>query len=183
MADFIDTLLARAEAQRQEDIKFFDAMAEKSRAEKLARDEELAKLEEQSKQRKMQAALFHARERRASAQDVISFNTLIATPTNMGTVGATNPLTTPVVIPKNANIGVSFSVILTQGQVTIDTENPGSGTRTITVPALAADVVHNIGPITQLRTLTPTGAIAGTITIYVFDDWHRPTAIATGVFT
>jgi len=126
-----------------------------------------------------QAALFHARERRSSAQDHQSFDTDIASPANMGTVAATNPLTTAYDVPKDAQLGVSFSVGVSAGQLTVATND----SRTIGTPALAANQVHRLGNIRRALELTPTCAIAGTVTIHVFDDWFRPTAIATGVFT
>lgn len=126
-----------------------------------------------------QAALFHARERRRSAQDVQTFDPDVASPFNMGSVLATNPLGTPYPIPKDAQLGVSFSVPVSAGQLTVAT----NGGRTIGTPALAADQIHRLGKLNRALLLTPTSAIAGTVTLHVFDEWYRPSAIATGIFT
>lgn len=126
-----------------------------------------------------QAALFHARERRSHAQDVQSFDDDIASPFSMGTVAASGSLPTPYPARKDAQIGVSFSVPVTAGQLVVDLADG----RSIGTPALAAGQVHRLGNIRRALELTPTCAIAGTVTLHVFDEWFRPDPISTGVFT
>lgn len=126
-----------------------------------------------------QAALYHARERRSSAQDVQSFDADVTSPFDMGTVAATGDLPTPYPSRKDAQLGISFSVPIAVGQLTVDLADG----RTMGTPALAADQVHRLGNIRRALELTPSCAIAGTVTIYVFDEWFRPDAIATGVFS
>ena len=125
------------------------------------------------------AALHHARERRQHAQDRTIFDGDVTSAFDMGTVTATNPLPNPYVMKGNARIGVSFSVNITAGQLTLATE----GARTLETPALDADVVYRLDYLERARTLTPTCAIAGTVSLHVFDEWMLPSVVATGVFT
>lgn len=118
-------------------------------------------------------------ERRREAARKSRFSSLIASPFDMGTVGATNPSPNALVLPSAGVIGISFSTGVTAGQVTIET---GSG-RSLGTPDLAADVIHRLGFFEPGVALTVTGAIAGTATLHYLDDWRRSAAIATGVFT
>lgn len=122
---------------------------------------------------------FHARERRRAAVDLDGFAADIASPFDLGTVGAGSPLPNPYVIPANSRLAISFSVGLTATELTLATEVG----RTLGTPALATDEIHKLQHLERARTLVPDAAIAGTISLYVLDEWSRETLVATGIFT
>ncbi len=122
---------------------------------------------------------FHARERRRAAADQDEFAADIASPFDLGTVGAGSPLPNPYVMPANARLAMSFSVDLTATELTLVTEVG----RTLGTPALLADEIYKLQHLERARTLVPDADIAGTISLFVLDEWSRETLIATGVFT
>lgn len=126
-----------------------------------------------------QAALYHNRERRRSLSRERSFSAQVASPFALGSVGTGGDSPNPLVLLDSINIGVSFSAPVTAGQLTIDT-NRG---KTLGTPALAADEIHRLGFFEKNVTLTPSCAVAGTVTIHILDDRRIPSAVATGTFT
>ena len=122
-----------------------------------------------------QAALFHMRERRRAAANVQRTTTGF----DLGTAAALSELPNPYVVAANAEYAVSFSAAVTADELTVATETA----RTLGTPALDPDQIRRIGYFERGRTLTPTAGIAGTVTLYVLDDWSRPIPVATGVFT
>lgn len=124
------------------------------------------------------AALYHARRRRRAAQDFKDFEGDIASPFDLGTVAATTPLPNPYVMPANSRLAISFSTGITQGQLTVDI-----GAKTVETTALSADEIYRLEVGEEAEEIIPTAAIAGTVTLYVLDEWQRPSAIATGTFT
>lgn len=127
----------------------------------------------------LQAALYHARKRREAAARFGRFASLIATPETLTTAAAGNPLGSALTMPAASMISVSFSADLTAGQLTVDTNT----SRTIGVPDLAADEIRLLGWFEKGVELTPDCAIAGTVTLYVLNEWTKPFSVATGVFT
>lgn len=125
-----------------------------------------------------QAELFHARERRRAAQRQRAFDADAATPFDMGTVAAGNPLPTPYPMRAASRLAVSFSAPLTAGQLTVSI-----GARTLGTPALTADEIRRLEFGERNEDVVPQSAIAGTVTLYVLDEWARPRAVATGTFT
>ena len=131
-----------------------------------------------------QVAFYHARERRGAAQDAIAFDADIASPFDMGTeasiLDTPVALTTDYPIPKDGWIGVSFSAPVTAGELTI----ASNGGRTLGTPTLVADQIHRLGKFNRSLLLLPSGTnLVGTVTLHVFDEWFRPNAVATGVWT
>lgn len=117
--------------------------------------------------------------RRRGAASKDKFASLIASPFALGTVVSASPLPNPLVLPASGFIGVSSSVVLTSGQLTIAL----STGRSLGTTALAVDQIHRLGFAETAVTIIPTCAIAGVITLYYFDEWKNGYAIATGTFT
>lgn len=126
----------------------------------------------------LQASLYHARARRKSLQLEGKFADLFATPHNLGTQAALAAATTPLVMPHAAQLGVSLNAGVTAGNIEI-----AVGTRTILTSNLSVNQIARIGYFERGFTITPTVNIAGTLTIYYFNEWFKETAIATGVWT
>lgn len=126
-----------------------------------------------------QAALYHNRERRRALSRERSFSAQVASPFALGSVAAGGDSPNPLVLLDSINIGVSFSAPVNAGQLTIDT-NRG---KTLGTPALVADQIHRLGFFEKNVALTPSCAVAGTVTIHILDDRRIPSAVATGVFT
>lgn len=118
------------------------------------------------------------KKRRKIAQNMTSFQGDITSPFDLGSIAATNPLPNPYVNKAGLRLGISCSVNLTSGQLTLE-----SGSRTITVPALDADVIHRLEVFPVGRQIIPTCAIAGDIKLYVLNQWLLPFEIANGTFT
>lgn len=119
------------------------------------------------------------RDRRVESARKTQFGSLIATPFDMGTVAATNPLTDDLVLPEAANIGISFDDAVTAGDLIITT----STGRTLGTPDLSADELWRIGFFERSVEILVESGIAGTVTLHYLDDRRVPFAIATGVFT
>lgn len=118
-----------------------------------------------------QAALFHARERRRSAERYGSFAGLIASPHDIGA--------SAVALPSAGVIGVSASVSVTAGDLSIATTLSG---RTIETPDLSADEIHLLGFLEQGDTLDVTFS-GGDVSLYVYEDWRDSFAVfAQGTF-
>lgn len=126
----------------------------------------------------LQAALYHNRERNRSLRRGKKFTSLISSPFDLGTVAAGSPSPNPLVLPAASFVGISFSSGVTASELTV-----AVGLRTIGTKALAADEIFRLGFFERAFSLVPTSDIAGTVTLYRFDQWFRASAIATGVFT
>lgn len=100
------------------------------------------------------------------------------TPHNLGTQAALAAATTPLVMPQAAWLGVSLNAVVTAGNIEI-----AVGSRTIRTSALSANQIARIGYFERGFTITPTVNIAGTLTLYYFNEWFKGTAIATGIWT
>ena len=125
-----------------------------------------------------QTSLYHSRMRRKSLQRERKFEDLFATPYGLGTQAALAAATTPFVMPQAAWLGVSLSVGAAAGNIKI-----AVGTRTILTSALSANQITRIGYFERGFKITPTVDIAGTLTLYYFNEWFKGTTIATGVWT
>lgn len=123
------------------------------------------------------AVLYKARERRRAAADFKKFGPDIASPFDLGAAAPAAPLPNAYPVPANARLAVSFSVPVAAGQLTIN-----YGDRALGTTALAADQVRLLDWVERAVEVTIQSAIAGTVTLYVLDEWNRPSAIAQGTF-
>lgn len=120
--------------------------------------------------------MFHLYERRKERQNETAYAALIATPEDLGSVGAGNDLD-PFVILANAEIAYSFSVAIDAEEVVFDVSG-----RIFESPALDADQIQKLGWLEKSKTIVCTGAGAGDLTLYlVVKDRFIP--IATGEFS
>lgn len=131
-----------------------------------------------SLRRKLQASLYHSRERKRDLRREGRFASFVASPFDLGDQAAMSPATNPFTVPASASLAISFSDSVTSGDVEI-----AVGGRTIQTPDLAADQIFKIGYFEQDFTLTPTANIAGTMTLYLLDQWNKATAIAEGTWS
>ena len=122
--------------------------------------------------------LYRNRRRRRSAQDVRLFQALIASPLDLGTVGAGNPLPNALDLPANGNLGVSVDAITSTGDLVVNV-----GDRQIGISGGAADTVFRLGYGERAESVEVDlggGAPSGDVSLYVLDEWFRPFVIATG---
>lgn len=124
------------------------------------------------------SVLFLARKRRRALQNEHFYRADIASPFDLGTIGAGNPLPNAYVVPAGARLAVSFSVGVTAVQLTVDI-----GANTIGTRALLADEIQRLVHAELNEDVVPTCGIAGTVTLYRLSEWQLPIAIASGVFT
>lgn len=122
--------------------------------------------------------LLAAIKRNKEARSHNFFDTDIASSFDLGSVAAASPSPNPYVISGRMRIGISFSVSTTEGQLTLD-----SNGREYTAPSLEADETHRLDIFPIGREIIPTCAIAGTVRIFVFDQWMNSQEIANGIFT
>lgn len=106
------------------------------------------------------------------------FSGYISSPFDLGSVAATGVLPNPFLMKAAGNIGISFSAGITAGQLTIS-----RGSRTIKTPNLVANQIHRLGFFETKFSLTPSCAIAGTVTIHYLDHYFKSSPVATGTFT
>lgn len=102
----------------------------------------------------------------------------VASPFDLGSVGAASPSPNPYNVLGRMRLGISFSVPITGGQLTLD-----SNSREYATPSLGADEIHRLDVFPVGRDIIPTCAIAGTVTLFVFDQWMNSQEIANGIFT
>ncbi len=116
--------------------------------------------------------------RRRYAQDATALTGLRTSPATL--TGAVAPGTSSALsLPANTRVGISFSIGITAGQLTVDTET----SRNLGTPALVADEIYRLDWLERGVDVTITSAVAGTATLYAFDEWMRSYPIATVVFT
>ena len=124
---------------------------------------------------------YYMRKRNREQRLVNAFSSLIASPFDLGSALAGNALPNSFALPMHGRIGVSLDVASVTGDITIDI-----GSRTLGIAGGAANKVFNIGFFLRANTVTVNrgaSAPAGNVSVYVFDEWMRPSVIATGVFT
>lgn len=99
-------------------------------------------------------------------QNFAGFRSLITTP---------GSLLSGIVMPANSRLGVSVSVATDPGDPVIDVNG-----NILHVPGGAADYIFRLDVIEENKVVKlAAGAPEGTVTLYVFDEWMRPFAIAT----
>jgi len=121
--------------------------------------------------------IFNARKRQLAAQNFTSYKDDIASPVDLGSVAAGNDLSA-YTTPAGSRLAVSFSNPITAGQLTV-----AIGANTLGIPDLAADEVRRLDWAENTEQVVINSAIAGTVTLYVLNQWQEPFQIATGVFT
>lgn len=131
-----------------------------------------------SLRRKLQSSLFHSRERKKDLRREGRFASFVDTPHDLGDQAATAPATTPFVMPAGSSLAVSFSASVTSGDIEISV-----GSRTIQTPDLTTDQIRRIGYFERDFTLIPTANIAGTMTLYLLDQWNNVAVIAEGTWS
>ncbi len=124
---------------------------------------------------------YYRRERRRERADHSEFDTLIATPQDLGNVAASGA-SSALVMPAKSRLAISHSVALSASDVTIDI----GARRTFSHPDLAADELHNGWYAERSQDIVinrGAGAPAGTFTLYVIREHGKAYAIATATFT
>ena len=124
------------------------------------------------------ASLYYARKHNRSLRNLKRFTSDIASPVNLGSVLVGNPTSLGYLLPANCQMGISFSAIAVAGDITV-----AKGSETLGTPNLAANEIHRLGYFGKNQILIPSSGIAGTVTVYVFNDRFVGFPIATGVFS
>lgn len=109
------------------------------------------------------------------------FKALIAAPASLGSALSGDQLPSGVTMTANRRIGVSFSVGVAANLLTVSI-----GAKNQRTPALAANQVYRLDEAERgevIKVKGETGCPAGTVKVYVFDAWMRPSQIATGTVT
>ena len=109
-------------------------------------------------------------ERRRNRQNETKFATLIASPFNMAG-GA-------LILPANADLAYSYSVNLSASTLSLSLQNG----RVIKNKALIAGVKTRFGWFERAFKITPSCAVAGTLSIYLAQGLGRYALIATRIF-
>lgn len=118
--------------------------------------------------------------RRREAQRSVAFKGLIASPQVL-TGGLAPATSSTLALPQTGHVGVSYSVPITSGQLLVNVNNG----RALGTPNLAANQIFRVGWLERglLIDVELTAAVAGTATLYYMNEWKKPSAIATAVFT
>jgi len=124
------------------------------------------------------ASLYYARKHNRVLRNLKGFTGDIASPVDLGSVLAGNPTSSGYLLPANCQMGISFSAIAVAGDITV-----AKGSETLGTPNLAANEIHRLGYFGKNQILIPSSGIAGTVTVYVFNDRFVGFPIATGVFS
>lgn len=122
--------------------------------------------------------LYRFRRRRRSAQDVRLFASLIASPFDLGTAAAGNPLPNALTLPANGFLGISEDAAPSAGDLSVDI-----GARSVGIAGGLADQIFRLGYAERAESVSVDlggSAPSGTVALYVFDEWFRPFVIATG---
>lgn len=101
--------------------------------------------------------------RRTKSQDLKAYRFLVATPGN-ATVG--------IVLPANSRLAVSSTAVTAQGDIVVQI-----GPETVTIPGGPAGFVFPLCYGERSETAKVT-VHPGQATLYVLDEWTRPTPIA-----
>ena len=126
-------------------------------------------------------SIYRSKERRGRAQEVSAFKALVATPASLGSCGVGASLTA-FRLPANATLGISLNAITTNAHISTTCSNG----KTLASQGGASGLFQKLGWYERSRTITInrlSGCPAGTLTLYVLDEWNRRKVIATGVFT
>lgn len=128
--------------------------------------------------RRQRVALINAGKRRRVAKDITSYKQLAASPTDLGTAAAGASLTA-LPLPANARLALSVDTATTTGDITVTIGDHTINIRGGDAGALQPLGFHERGQEVVVNNVSATGAL----TLYVLDDWSRPTAIATGTLS
>lgn len=121
------------------------------------------------------------RRRLREKQQVQAFASLIASPFNLGSAVAGDPLPNSFPLPHSRRLAVSASQATQQGDLLVTV-----GLRTMTIPGGIADTIFRLDHAERDRTVSVSsnnGCPACTVTLYVLDERLKPFAIATGTVT
>ena len=108
------------------------------------------------------------------------FKLLIETPEVLA--GGASPIESgALVLPYSCILGVSFSTIITSGQLAVNT----STGRILGTIGLAADTIQRLGYFERGVSITiePTVSLPGVASLHYLDQWKIPFVIATATFT
>lgn len=123
----------------------------------------------------VQAALFHSRERRVAQRRLQEFAAEIASPADLGTESPDTDLPSPYTWPAALRLAVSHDQGVSAGELIVKVND-----RAYETPDLAADEIFRLDVASPAQAVTAQSSVDGVITIYVLDDWGRPSAVATG---
>ena len=113
---------------------------------------------------------YHLRKRQQARRDQSAFATLFAeADSNNQSVGLNTDLDGVFVLPANATIMVKTSVLITAGQFMVL-----SGSRTISLPALAAEKFHTVGYFQKGSSIGCRASLAGDISFYMRSGLGTP---------
>lgn len=118
----------------------------------------------------------HARDRRKRAQN---FKKFPSSPFDLGSAAAGADLPNPFAMPAQGRLGVSVDAVTTVGQITATN---GAG-RAVSIAGGPAGTIFRLDHFERGQEVTVSSAVAGTVSLYVFDEWSRPKVIATGTAT
>lgn len=118
--------------------------------------------------------------RRLQRQRFEKFSADIASPFALGTVAVDTDLTNDYTMPEAGKLGIALDAELTAAGQLFVTSNDG---RTVGVDAAAADAIQELSFFQSGLLITVQSAVAGAVTLYVFDTFGVPRAIATGTVT
>jgi hypothetical protein len=130
--------------------------------------------------RQVAAIVASTKKRRKAAQEHKSFAALRAAPAALGSAAAGGSLQA-FKLPANARLALSVNAPTVTGQVTAAING-----HTLGIMGGKAGAVQPLGLWERGQELVikrAAGGPAGTVTLYVLDDWSRPSPIATGTFT
>lgn len=123
----------------------------------------------------------HYHQRKRAARDLSQYDALRASPAGLGSAAAGASLSA-LALPANSDIGVSLDATTSSGDIVVAT----STGRSLGIGGGASGQVFRLGWLEEGVELTVQrggSAPAGTLTLYVLDEWHRAFPIATGTFT
>lgn len=112
------------------------------------------------------AFLERARKRMKSARDNKRFDRYVATPHNLGGGAFT--------MPANGRLAISCSSSVEAGQLRLTVAG-----RVYRTPALSANQIWKLDVGNAKAVVTAACDVAGTIKVYVLDQWSRPRYIAS----
>jgi len=128
--------------------------------------------------RRIAGHLYRNRRRRRSAQDLRAYAALIASPFDLGTAAAGNDLPNTFQLPANGYLGIAIDASSSAGDLSVSI-----GGRNVGIAGGGADQIFRLGyaeRAEEIEVSIGSGAPSGAVTLYVFDEWFRPFAIATG---
>lgn len=127
------------------------------------------------------AALYYNRKRRRAQQDRTLYQPLVDAPFDLGTAAAGGALPNTLDLPARSRLAIAASEDIAAADLTV-----AIGARSYPVGALDADALFRL-PFAEadevVEVTSDAGCPACDVTLYVLDEWTRPSAIATGSVT